>query len=49
MLRNVLKLWKDNPLTLSLKKSRFDLTLVKLFTKRFTYEGISPDLKRSKP
>ena len=42
-LRNVLQLWRNNGLTLSLKKSRFDLPAVKFFGKMFTREGISPD------
>lgn len=41
-LSDVLQLWRENGLTLSLKKSKFNLTSVK-FDKVFKGEGVSPD------
>lgn len=42
-LKHILKLWHEHGLTLSLKKSRLNLWAVKLFSKVFSSEGISPD------
>lgn len=42
-LSHVLQLWRENGLTLSLKKSTFNRTSVKSFGKVFTSEGTSPD------
>lgn len=42
-LRHIFKLWREHGLTLSLKKSRFNLRAVKFFGKVFSSEGISRD------
>jgi len=42
-LRHIFKLWREHGLTLSLKKSRLNLRVVKFFGKVFSSEGISPD------
>ena len=42
-LKHVLQLWREYGLTLSLKKSRFNLRAVTFFGKVFTVDGISPD------
>ena len=42
-LRHVLELWRQHSLTLSIKKSRFNLRSVKFFGKVFSEKGISPD------
>ena len=42
-LRYILQLWRTHGLTLSIKKSRFNLRTVTFFGKMFSSEGISPD------
>jgi len=42
-LRHIFKLWREHRLTLSLKKSRLNLRVVKFFGKVFSSKGISPD------
>ena len=42
-LRHVLQLWREQGLTLSLKKSRLNLRAVNFFGKVFSSEGISPN------
>ena len=42
-LRHIFKLWREHGLTLSLKKSRLNLRVVKFFGKVFSSKGISPD------
>ena len=42
-LKHILQLWRAHGLTLSIKKSRFNLRAVTFFGKVFSSEGISPD------
>ena len=42
-IRYVLQLWREQGLTLSLKKRRLNLRTVNFFGKVFSSEGISPD------